>query len=182
MILPKSLKSVIKVGLFLNCAVLVNGCGPGPVEKALVDGAAFEQRGQFAEAMVEYNRALEFAPNNTDAYYNRALLYQRQGNSEAALSDFNKIIEIHPNYSEPYYGRGTIYEGRGQRDKAIAEYTKALENNVNYTLAYYKRAMAYQYKGEYRKALDDAKKAKGLGALLSDDFIKDLEEEAARQR
>jgi tetratricopeptide (TPR) repeat protein len=165
--------ATLLVGILL--AVFAKGCSSGPVQKALENGTAFEEKGQFVEAMVEYNRAIELDPKNTDAYYNRALLYRKQGNSKAALEDFDKIISINPNYSEPYYGRGQIYDEQGKKSKAIADYTKAIENNSNYKLAYYKRCMAYQSQGEYRKALDDAQKAKGMGFNISEDFLRQLE-------
>ena len=173
----------IGAGFFLLCcAILGNGCGPSPAEKALQDGNAFEQNGRLTEAMAEYKRAIELEPQNTNAYYNRALLYQKEGDAKAALADFDKIIAINPNFSEPYYGLGQIYDGQGQHDKAIAAYTKAIENNVNYRLAYYKRSMLYNSKGEYRKALDDAQKAKGMGLKIPDDFLRQLQSDAAKSQ
>ena len=167
------------ISLLLGGVVLASGCGQVASEKALEEGAVLEKNGKLAAAMAEYNRAAELSPDNTNAYYYRAMLYQKQGNLDASLADYNKIIELKPDYSDPYYGRGTIYDSKGQRDKAIAEYTKALENNVNNTLAYFKRAKAYEAKGEYRKALDDARKAKGLGAAVKDDILRELEAGAA---
>ncbi len=176
----ENLWKITGMGLFLGCALLVSGCGPSPSEKSLENGIILEKQNRLTEAMAEYQHAVEQDPNNMNAYYYRALLYQRQGKPDSALADYNKIIEIHPEYSDPYYGRGTIYDGKGQKDKAIAEYTKALENNVNNTVAYYKRSKAYAAQGEYRKALDDARKAKGLGAAVTDDALKELEAGASK--
>ena len=181
-----TVKNIAKIfgGFFLlGCTIFGNGCAPNPVEKALRDGNAFEENGQYTQAMAEYNHALELDSQSTDAYYNRGLLYQKQGNSKAAFADFNKIIAMNPNYSEPYYGCGQIYDGQGQTDMAIVEYTKAIENNVNYGLAYYKRCLDYNSKGEYRKALDDAEKVRGMGMMeISEDFFKQLKENASRQK
>jgi tetratricopeptide (TPR) repeat protein len=178
----KDLKSLFGIVLFLSCVILGSGCGPDLVEKALEQGTAFEAKGQLSEALAEYSRAIELSPSNTNAYYNRALVYQKQSNSQAAFADFEKIISLNPNYSEPYYYRGQIYDGRGQRDKALADYTQAIENNINYAAAYSKRAMIYHAKGEYQKALDDAQKAKGMGVRVSEDFIRQLQASAAKQK
>lgn len=180
--LAKNFSKIFGGVFLLSFVILGSGCDSALVEKALVNGNALEEKGRFAEAMAEYNRAIELNPKSADAYYNRALLYQRQGNSKAAFADFDKILAINPNYSQPYYGRGLIYSAQGQDDKAIAEYTKAIGNNLNYGLAYYKRCMLYNSKGEYRKALDDARKARGAGIRIPDDFLKQLEGDAAGQR
>jgi hypothetical protein len=45
-------------------------------------------------------------------------------------------------------------------------------------MAYFTRTKAYEAKGEYPKALDDARKAKGLGAAVTDDLLKQLEADA----
>jgi uncharacterized protein YceK len=61
--------------LFWGCAALMSGCGLIASEKALADGAVLEKNGKLAEAMAEYNWAVELAPQNTNAYYYRAMLY-----------------------------------------------------------------------------------------------------------
>lgn len=180
-VLAKSLVKIFGSCFLFGCVIMGSGCGSILSEKALENGAAFEEKGQLTEAMAEYNRAIELDPRNTNAYYNRASLYQKQGKPEAAFADFNKIIEINPNYSQSYYGRGLIYDGQGQRDKAIAEYTKAIENNAYSGFAYLKRAVAYNSKGEYRKALDDARKAESLEIRVSKDLLKQIEEGASKQ-
>ena len=180
--LLRGLRKLIGIAFFLGCAVLACGCGSVASEKAIENGAVLEKQGRLTEAMAEFDRAVELAPGNVNAYYYRALLHKKQGELDAALADYDKIIEIKPDYSDPYYGRGEIYEAKGQRDKALAEYNKALENNINHTLAYFKRAKVYQAKGEYRNALADAKKAKVLGAAVADSFLKQLEADAAKQK
>jgi len=179
-----SVKDLVKISgicFILSGAFLGSGCGADPLEKALKNGSDLEEKGRFAEAMAEYDRAIELDPKSVDAYYHRALLFQRQGDSKSAFADFDRITAISPNYSEPYYGRGEIYSGQGQKDKAFAEYTKAIQTNINYGLAYYKRSLIYQSNGEYRKALDDALKARGIGIAISEDFLKELREGASRQ-
>lgn len=178
----QSLKNIIGIGLLSACAVLGNGCGSAASQEILENGVMLEKNGKSAEAMAEYDRAIELDPRNISAYYYRALLRQKQGNPDGALADYNKMIEIQPGSSEPYCGRGAIYENRGQRDKAIADYTAALENDPMNALAYVRRAKAYEAQREYKKALDDAQKAKGLGAAITDDFLRQLESNAAKQK
>lgn len=160
----------------------LSGCSPNPVDKLLQSGAQFEENNQFAQALAEYNKALEIDPQNADVYFNRASVYQKQGNTQAALADYKKIIEINPNFSQPHVALGQIYEDEGRPDKALAEYSKALELNPNYGAAYSRRAALYFTKGEYKKALEDAKYARIKGVAVSDEFMKQLEDEAARQR
>jgi tetratricopeptide (TPR) repeat protein len=46
------------------------------------------QRGLLDEAISNYSEAIRLDPKNADAYYNRALAYQREGKSAQASEDF----------------------------------------------------------------------------------------------
>ena len=57
-----------------------------------------------AEAMKDYNKALELKPEKADAYYLRSKCYVTLGNKKAALQDVEKAKSLgYPNIDAAYY-------------------------------------------------------------------------------
>lgn len=107
------------------------------------------------EAMEEYSKAIELAPNDAVAYYNRGIVYKSLGQHEKAIKDYDKAIELAPNYADAFYNRGNVYKNIGQYEKAIKDYDKAIEMNPNDAEAYNNRGIAYKNIGQHEKAIED---------------------------
>lgn len=65
--------------------------------------------------------ALQFNPNNTEAYLNRGLAYYRQGKYQAAISEYDQVIERQANDLRAYYNRGLARFELNDYQGAIAE-------------------------------------------------------------
>jgi serine/threonine-protein kinase len=101
----------------------------------------------YSGAMAEFSKALEFNPNDVDAYVGQSYVYQDQGDADydKAIEALNKAAGIAPkNPTIPsktgwlYRNKGTEFEyGSDQQKRAYAEsesqFRKALELNSNYT-------------------------------------------------
>jgi len=124
-----------------------------------IRGLAYEEKGQYDEAISNYTKALEINPRDADAYYNRGVVYNRKGQSDEAISDFTKALEINPRDAHAYYNRGIVYNRKSQSDEAISDFTKALEINPRYAEAYKSRGSTYDDKGQYDEAISDYTKA-----------------------
>ncbi len=88
-------------------------------------GTAYLKKGQYNEAIREYNKALEINPNGTVAYYNRSIAYTRTGQYDKAVSDCNKALELDPEHANSYYNRGVSYYKLGSKDQAIKDFQAA---------------------------------------------------------
>src|SRR4030042_5342299 len=69
-------------------------------------GLAYSHKGQYDQAISDFNKALEINPRYAEAYNNRGLAYDERGQLDQAISDFNKALEINPRYAEAYTNRG----------------------------------------------------------------------------
>ncbi len=69
-------------------------------------GVAYARKGQYDQAISDFNKALEINPRYATAYYNRGVAYARKGQYDQAISDFTKALEINPRYATAYYNRG----------------------------------------------------------------------------
>ena len=122
-------------------------------------GLSYGQKGNFGQAISDYNKAIEINPNYTEAYNNRGIAYSFKGNFDLAISDFNKAIELNPNCVDAYNNRGNVYNDKGNFDLAISDYNKTIALDPNYTEAYNNRGNAYAQKGNFDLAISDFNKA-----------------------
>ncbi len=58
-----------------------------------IKGNRFLERGEPDEAIKYYSEAIQLYPNNTRAFYNRALAYDRKGNTEEAKMDYAQALK-----------------------------------------------------------------------------------------
>jgi len=65
-------------------------------------GAAYGEKGQYDQAVSDFNKAIEINPRYIKAYNNRGIVYRLQGQYDRAVSDFNKAIEMNPLDAEAY--------------------------------------------------------------------------------
>jgi len=57
-------------------------------------GIAYGEKGQYDQAISDFNRAIETNPMDNKAYNNRGIVYRIRGQYDQAISDFNRAIEI----------------------------------------------------------------------------------------
>jgi tetratricopeptide (TPR) repeat protein len=65
-------------------------------------GIAFGEKGQYDQAISDFNHAIEMNPRYDRAYNNRGIVYRLKGQYNQAISDFNKAMAINPLDAEAY--------------------------------------------------------------------------------
>jgi lipopolysaccharide biosynthesis regulator YciM len=127
---------------------------PGDADAYNNQGNAYRSKGQYDQAITDYNKALEINPRYAEAYINRGTTYFRKGQYDQAITDYNKALEINPRNAVAYYNRGIAYSSKGQYDQAITDYNKALEINPRYAEAYYNKASASDKAGRKKETIE----------------------------
>jgi tetratricopeptide (TPR) repeat protein len=82
-------------------------------------GNMYKAKGQWEEAIEEYQKALSLQPGFTDAMNNLALVYVMQGEHDKALPLYMKIIELKPESYVPYYNVACMYARQHKEEEAI---------------------------------------------------------------
>lgn len=109
----------------------------------LARGSSLSELGKFAEALSDYDKAVDSDSTNGLAYNYRGCLRLESKRPQQALSDFSKAIEISPRESDYYSNRGMTLNLLQQYDKAIIDLTKAIELDSSNASAYNNLAYVY---------------------------------------
>ena len=55
------------------------------------------KKGNYNQAILDYNKAIKLNPRYANAYYNRAIAYKKLGQSKKAAGDYNNYLKINGN-------------------------------------------------------------------------------------
>ncbi len=118
----------------------------------------------FTRTKIKYfSKAIELAPNLTEAYEKRGMLYFFQGKFDSVIQDFQAYIQLSPQKAEAYRMLGMGYLKIGDHPSAIANFTRAIEMDSQLASAYANRAEAFFQGGDYDQAILDSTKAIEIG-------------------
>ena len=83
-------------------------------------------RGNSELAVKRYTYALELAPNNAEALYNRAIVTRKLGRPQEALRDLNQALRLDPNFWLALLARSGLLWEAGEKEKADLDLTLAI--------------------------------------------------------
>jgi tetratricopeptide (TPR) repeat protein len=134
------------------------------IEKFPQNPAIWSNRGnsrvsqnKLEEAIADYNKAVELAPNVTDPYLNRGTALEGLGKWDEAIADYNRALELDPKDAMAYNNRGNAKAGLRKWDLAIADYKKANEIAPNFAFARANYALALYETGQTDQAIREMK-------------------------
>ena len=116
-------------------------------------GNAYKNLGNYSQAIVDYDKAIELDPAIAEAYYCRGNAYVALGNEKQAIEDYDRAIEINPTIAEAYINRAYIYVTHGNEKQAIEDANRAIEINPTIAEAYIIRGNAYKGIGNDNQAI-----------------------------
>jgi tetratricopeptide (TPR) repeat protein len=88
-------------------------------------GNVFDKQGKSAEAIAEYNKAIDLDPKDAAPHNNLGNVFDKQGKSAEAIAEYNKAIDLDPKDAYPHNGLGAVFDKQGKSAEAIAEFEKA---------------------------------------------------------
>lgn len=150
-------KSVSLLACLMTAAVLASGCASTQVSEdnaPLADahykvGVASLNVNDLQRALVEFQKAINLAPEDKKLHFAIAQVYDRQERTGEAARALKEAIRIDPAYSEAYNYLGTIHTKEQRYEEALEVFRKALENPLFSTpqLTHYNTGLAYQAMG-----------------------------------
>lgn len=102
---------------------------------AIRRGEQFFEMNDYANALLEYQKALEVNKNSSLAHYRIGMLFFKQNNFQSAANEFRSAIngDLEPKWTEvwSHVNLGKIFDVTGQRDRAVNEYKQAIRTHDN---------------------------------------------------
>ncbi len=95
-------------------------------------GLALMAEGNYAEAEIYYNKALELTPNYSNIHINLGILKNAIGEKSTAEDYFKKAIDLRSEYHPAWYYYGKFLSQEQRYDEAINCFKKVLELSPNY--------------------------------------------------
>ena len=126
------------------------------------------QSNHFAEAIVAYQKAIEYDPEFADAYYKLGISLGKSGRSEDGVLALEKAIQLNPQNASAYNALGAIYGMLEKYDLAIEFFKKAVGIDSQLSLAYNNLGILYGKIGEHQKAIEALKQAIQIDPLSAE--------------
>ncbi len=121
-------------------------------------GNVLVKLGSQDQAIDEYRRALQLAPQQPRTYYQLALALEAKGDGSEAEQLLQQGIDIDEHYALAHLELGRLLLGRHQTADAVGQLKLALADNPQLEQAYFLLAKAYAQMGEAQKSDAMAKK------------------------
>ncbi|MEH1828877.1 MAG: tetratricopeptide repeat protein [Nostoc sp.] len=118
-------------------------------------GDEYFEKGEYINAITNYNQALQANHSDISIYYKRGLAHYQIGDYETAIADYSQAIQMNLHDAKSYNKRGLALYQLGRLEEAINDYTQAIRINPNVAVAYKNRAEARSHAGDNQGAIED---------------------------
>ncbi|MEI8011697.1 MAG: tetratricopeptide repeat protein [Candidatus Omnitrophota bacterium] len=116
-------------------------------------------QGKYDEAIAGYTDILTANPDNAEAYFQRAVIYDMQHKYDEASRDLIKSIEIDPSQFTAYALLVAVFVMKKDYDHALLYANKEIELTPNNYGGYLVRGSVYYEQGNFDSAIADYNKA-----------------------
>ena len=127
-------------------------------ELAFSKGLECYRRGQLNDAIVCYQKALFFNPNNINAAYNLGLAYKSKLEYVNAEKAFQTTLKLNPDMVEARTMLAVVYRDQKKYLNAEKILQNLIDQHPDYARAYLYLGYVYQDKGESKESIKNFKK------------------------
>ncbi len=124
-------------------------------ERALdhfVNGSIYDQQGDYARAILEYQDALRY-DNDPAIYYALSKSYAALGKLDLAIDAANSAVKLDPKKKEYYFNLADLYLNSGNSTKLISTYQQIIALDSSDYKAWTNLARIYQIFRDYQNAV-----------------------------
>ena len=139
-------------------------------------GTDLAKEGRYAEAVVEFDKALAGEPKawrtndwRIQESLSKSLL--RVGDSERAFEHTQASLKLNPYNAEMHTNLGFLYTERGEYDRALEHLNLAIKLAPRFPGSWYNRATLYLRLGDHRRAVEDFSEAIRVQPAFLDAYL-----------
>jgi len=136
---------------------------------------AFDDLGDHARAIADYDSAIVLAPRDPVLRLNRGVAKMHGGRPADAIADYDDAAHLKPDWHLPYFDRAVALTDLGQRAAALKDYDRAIELKPDDAWIYVGQGDVLAASGDPTRALAAYDKALALRPDLDDPRAKRAE-------
>jgi tetratricopeptide (TPR) repeat protein len=140
-VLFKVTLSFLSVLMLLLSLILACSRGDQPSEKKAAGPAINPYSNE--SVFEEVQRKLKENPNDADALYHLADLYERNAQYKEAIGTYEKVLKLRPGSGYVYFKIGTAHSRLNQPSEAVTAFQSAIKYMPDYAVAYNNLGIAY---------------------------------------
>ncbi len=115
-------------------------------------GSAYYTKGDYAQSVEAYEKAVELKPEIAEVHRNLGLSYLETDNPEKAKLEFQKAYEISDDPEASFYLARLLYQEE-EFEESLDYILKTIQNNSNSAVAYNLKGVVLNQLGRYQEAL-----------------------------
>ncbi len=113
---------------------------------------ALEDAGKNAEAIAQYEAAMQLAPDDPGTRYNLALALARAGRTGDAIQQYKEALRLNPLLVEAHNALGNALIAAGRTAEGISQYKEAIRLKPGFAEAHYNLGVAFFQAGRLRES------------------------------
>jgi protein O-mannosyl-transferase len=121
-------------------------------------GEAYDELGQYDEAIAEFKGALKLNHNYFFGLNNLGNIYGKQRKLPEAIDYFKRALKQKPDYSPAHYNLARAFHLTGRRQEAAESYRKSIKSNPFFEQAFYNLAFLAMELSLFDEALENFEK------------------------
>jgi tetratricopeptide (TPR) repeat protein len=133
-------------------------------------GVAHKMKGEYKQALQDYDEAIRLLPNSATYYNNRGIIYRLKHDYDRAIANYDEAIWLNSDYPAAFYNRALAYADRGDYDQALADFAVVLRFNPRNALALYARGKMRLKKGDTQEGNADLAVAREIDSNVDAQF------------
>jgi len=116
-------------------------------------GISYVEKRQYKEAIDDFKRVLEIAPNEAEGWANLGTVYYEKGEYEQAINSYKTALKINSGFDPIIYkGIGKAYMAKGQYEQAINAFTEVIRFHPDEPETLFLLGLVYLRQNLYKKA------------------------------
>ncbi|MGP8002356.1 MAG: tetratricopeptide repeat protein, partial [Smithella sp.] len=135
------------------------------IEAIIKIGHILELQGDYHNALEQYTRAIEIAPQDAEPRFCLATLYDRHDMYDEAEEEYENIIEINPKHTKALHNLGRIHFQNGDYAKASKNFHSVLKIDPENTDALNDLGSVYEITNNVIQAISAYRKALKINPL-----------------
>ena len=100
-------------------------------------GFAYQSKGNYNWAIVDYSQAIKLKSNHAAMYLIRGAAYRHKGDYDRAIEDYDNAVRLCPNYEIDFIDRNFVYGGGNMVEQAIQLLNGEVDNPPENAADYY---------------------------------------------